>query len=395
MEHWSSAHSELAQEFPCHKASQRDLNTTVSASQVIVASYSMLFYLVILVLSILGVCFKSCVKIFSSQSISVLFLIGSLMVFVNVFTNSNNLEVKIYFRLATAFLVGIAFTIFGAALFFSKPEEGGHQCTLERQQPSMGLVVGAITVPLIIAEVFLLAAAYASKKLDDSEESQKLWILVLSDKLTFLLQKIIQAIIYIILRYKTMCPLYRENAQFYFKTLSFFNLIEWVDSQVNEDNDVQLSGAKLVYNAWFDVFATFYKALIIDYRLLCSLLFLEHSLEDDTDGEGRENGEPTTRNLTISERKCRSLGFMLGFTSLSAPICCALYYVPKLAIPAWVHVFSIMINLAIIVFGVFFIQNNDLESADRNKGSSGVKIMVCRVCYVNIKCSLSLHFFLS
>ena len=395
MEHWGGIYSsELAQEFLCDEVSQRDVNTTVTASQFIVASYSMLFYLVLLVLSILGVCFKSCVKIFSSQATFVLFLIGALMVFVNIFTNSHNLEVKIYFRLATGFLVGIAFTIFGATLFFSKPEGARIQCTLERQQPSMGLVVGAITIPLIIAEVFLLASAYASKKLEKSQvEFQRLWILVVSDKLTFLLQKIIQAIIYIILRYKAPCPLYKENAQFYFKTLSFFNLIEWVDSQVNEDSDVQLSGAKHIYSAWFDVFATFYKALIIDYRLLCSLLFLEHSLADEADGGTGEREEPLTRNLTISERKCRSVGFMLGFSSLSAPICCALYYVPKLGIPAWVHVFSIIVNLAIIGFGVFFLGSNDLESDERNKGSSGVKIMVRRVS--NINAPLPLPFIVS
>ena len=68
---------------------------------------------------------------------------------------------------------------------------------------------------------------------------------------------------------------------------------------------------------------------------------------------------------------------MVGFTSLSAPICCALYYVPKLAMPAWAHVFSIAVNLAMIGFGAIFIQKNTLDSEERNKGASGVKAMVC------------------
>ena len=384
MEHWpSTASSELfAQEFSCHDASERDVNTTVSASQVIVASYSMLFYLVLLILSILGVFFKPCVKIITSQATFVLFLIGSLMVFVNIFTNTNNLEVKIYFRLATGFLVGIVFMIIGAALFFSKPQEGGNQFTLEQQQPSMGLVVGTITIPLFITEVFLFASAFGSEKLrcnsEEIHKHSKLWILVLSDKSTFLVQKIVQAIIYIyILRFKGSCPGYKENAQFYFKILSFFNLVEWVDSQVNEDSDVQLSEVKQIYGAWFDVFAMFYKALIIDYRLLCSLLFLEHSLEDETGGGTGIGVEPPTRNLSIPERKCRSMGFMVGFASVSAPICCALYYVPKLATPAWVHVFAIVFNLAVIGFGVIFIRKNELDSQERNKGASGIKLMVC------------------
>ena len=168
---------------------------------------------------------------------------------------------------------------------------------------------------------------------------------------------------------------YKESARFYFQILSFFNFIEWVDSQVNENNDVKLSGSEEIYGQWFEVFAMFYKALIIDYRLLCSLLFLEHSL-DDSDGEAGENDATTKRGLTLSEKKLRSLGFMVGFTSLSAPICCALYYVPRLQIPPWVHAFAVLVNLEIIVLGTFFLWKNNLLSEEQNRGSYGVKIMV-------------------
>ena len=372
-----SDYSDLAHDVSCN-ATERDLNTTISASQVIAASYALLFYLVILVLSILGVCFKACAKVLSSQATFVLFLIGTLMVSVNIFTNSGNQEVKIYFRLPTGFLVGIAFVFAGAAFFFSKPEDGTNQSTLARQQPSMGLVVGVITIPLIIAEIFLLVAANASKKEETSEALQKIWPLVLADKSSFLVQKIVQAFIYIlVLRYRIICPRYKENAQFYFKTLAFFNFIEWLDSQVNENSDVQLSHTKQTYGPWFDVFAVFYKALIIDYRLLCSLLFLEHSLEDETEDEVVETGEPIARHLTISEQQYRTLGYMLGLTSLSAPTCCALYYVIKLDMPAWVHVFAIIVNLAIVVCGALFLGNNNLESDKKRKiGSYGVNIMV-------------------
>ena len=374
--YWNSSYVDLSPKFNRAEASEHDINTTVTTSQVIVASYSMLFYLLLLLLSILGVWFKTCVKMVSSQATLMLFLIGTLMVFVNIFTNSDKHVVKIYFRLAGGFMVGIAFMIFGAALFFSKAEEARNQSTLEQQQPSMGFVVGAITIPLIITEVFLLASTYASKDIIESKQSRGLWILVLSDKLTFLVQKITQAIVYIILRYKTFSPRYEENAKFYLKILSFFNLVEWVDSQVNENSDVELSGAEEIYGDWFAVFSLFYKALLIDYRLLCSLLFLEHSLEDGVDGESGESNELTARNLTRTERKYRSLGFILGLTSLSAPICGALYYIPKLATPPWIHVFVIVVNLAVIGFGVLFLLYNDLSSAEKTKGF-GVKIMVC------------------
>ena len=309
------------------------------------------------------------------------------MVSINIFTNAGNQELKIYFRLATVFLVGIAFVFAGALLFFSKPEDAGNQSTLAQQQPSMGLAVGAITIPLIITEIFLLVAANASKKDETSEALRKLWPLVLADKSTFLFQKIVQAFVYIfVLRFKTISPRYRENAQFYLKTLAFFNFIEWVDSQVNEDSDVQLSHTKVMFGPWFDVFLAFYKALIIDYRLLCSLLFLEHSLEDEREREDGEIQEPVTRSRTIPEQRYRTLGYILGFTSLSAPICCALYYVTELNMPAWVHVFAIIVNLAIVGCGALFLGSNDLESDQKLKmGSSGVKIMVSAVGSVHLQ----------
>ena len=383
--YWASEHIHLVENSPCHPASQQDLNQTMSASQWIVASYSLLFYVVLFVLGAVSVCSQTCVKICSSQAMLIVFLIGAMMDLVHMFTNSHKvrLELNIYFRLTSCILIGIVFVVFGAVLFFSKAEGvDNRQHTLQKQQPSMGFVVAAITIPLIIVECFLLAATWASKKLNDSFELSNPWSLIVSDKLVFLLQKIIQAITYCnVLRYKTFSPRYIENAKFYFKILAFFNFIEWVDSQVNEDSDVQLSGQNVVYEAWFDVFVTFYKALIIDYRLLCSLLFLEHALEDADGGADNNEGDATcTRSLNMQLRKHRNFGVLVGFTSLSAPIFCALYYVRKLDMPPWVHAFSMAVNLAIIGFGVIFLKTGDFMSEERNsttgRGLSGVKIMV-------------------
>ncbi|XP_068689783.1 uncharacterized protein [Montipora foliosa] len=393
--YWASEHIHLVENSPCHPASQQDLNQTMSASQWIVASYSLLFYVVLFVLGAVSVCSQTCVKICSSQAMLIVFLIGAMMDLVHMFTNSHKLELNIYFRLTACILIGIVFAVFGAVLFFSKAEGvDNRQHTLQKQQPSMGFVVAAITIPLIIVECFLLAATWASKNLNDSFELSNPWSLIVSDKLVFLLQKIIQAITYCnVLRYKTFSARYIENAKFYFKILAFFNFIEWVDSQVNEDSDVQLSGENVVYEAWFDVFVTFYKALIIDYRLLCSLLFLEHALEDADGGADNNDGDATwTRSLNMQLRKHRNFGVLVGFTSLSAPIFCALYYVPKLHMPAWVHAFSIAVNLAIIGFGVIFLKTGDFTSEERNSttglGLSGVKIMVSCLGAVGFICWL-------
>ena len=204
--------------------SQQDINSMMFSSQVIFASYSMLFYLLLLILSILGICNKPCLKIFTSQANFILFLIGALLVFVNTFAVEDQLEVKTYFRVAKGFIIGIAFMISRAFLFFTKADDNNNHCTLERQQPSMGLVVATITIPLIIAEVFLIASTFGPARLKDLFHRRYAWVLAISDKLTFLFQKIVQAIVYIILRHKVTSQHHRESARFYFQILSLHRM---------------------------------------------------------------------------------------------------------------------------------------------------------------------------
>lgn len=368
-----------------HNATLQDVNQTVYVLQLTTAAFAFLFYLTLIVLSSLGVCFKACIKVFSSQATFVFFLTGTVMVCVNIYTNSGNQEVKVYFRLAAGGLVGIAFVLVGAALFFSQPKDVPNQSTLAQQQPSMGLVVGVITLLLTIFEILLIVATSDTKKVETSEALQTLWPLILADKSTFLVQKLVQALIYIlVLRYKTICPKYRESAKFYLKTLAFYNFIEWIDSQVNEESDFALSHSKLFYGAWFDVFADFlYKALIIDYRLLCSLLFLEHSLEDEREEKASEIEERVTIHQTNSEQRFRAGGYMLcGLLSVAASICCGLYY-HKHDLHAAVHVVAIIVNLAIVGFGALFLWKNNLKSnKKRKKGLYWVKIMVMYIFIV-------------
>ena len=204
--------------------SQQDINSTLFASQVIVASYSTLFYLLLLILSILGICNKPCLKIFTSQANFILFLIGALLVFVNTFAVEDQLEVKTYFRVAKGFIIGIAFMISLAFLFFTKADDNSNHCTLERQQPSMGLVVATLTIPHIIAEVFLITSTFGPTRLKDLFHRRYAWVLAISDKLTFLFQKIVQAIVYIILRHKVTSQHHRESARFYFQILSLHRM---------------------------------------------------------------------------------------------------------------------------------------------------------------------------
>ena len=362
--------------------SPHDRNSTITASEVIIASASGLFYFILFMVGVLGVCIKSCARLCSSQGTFFVFFIGVLIASVNVFTNSDNLEVRLYFRSSSAIVIGIAYFLFGAFLFFSLPREGEHPRTMGHQQPSMGCVIGMITLPLFLIEALLLTftcTKETKKWFEAHDPSGELWILVITDKSAFLLQKSIQMVMYFYLRATTLVnDEYKDNAEFYFRLLSFFNLIEWIDAQVNGDNDVLLSGpiiAKL--DGWLDVFIVLYKALIIDYRLLCSLLFLEHSIEIATEAadENQQNNAPTISNMTPRNQLRMCGGYMMGGLFLTAPLFCALQYLDILNIKGWVEIFAIFVNVAILIFGTCFLLSNNLEDGG-NREAPGVKTMV-------------------
>lgn len=132
----------LSDNFSSLPPSQSDVNKTMDATEWMVASYCMMFYVVLFLLGALSAWFQTCVRICSSQVMLLVFLVGALMDFMSIFTNSHNLLVKISFRLAGGLLIGIVFMMFGAVLFFSKQgEEGNRLPTLQKHQPSMGLLL--------------------------------------------------------------------------------------------------------------------------------------------------------------------------------------------------------------------------------------------------------------
>ena len=383
--------SELSIVVRCSEVNGHDENTTVAASESIAAFGAGLFYILIFFLSILSVCLRPCVRLSSSQGTFFVFLIGALLAFINVFTNADNLKVKLYFRISITVLMGVAFTLFGAARFFSEPRQERNEPTLGRKQPSMGLVVGSITFPLTIIEIVLIISTQASKNsYQPSSDPYQLWTYVLIDKSLFLSQKVVQAAAYLYLRNTITCVEYRRNAQFYFRIMSFYNLMEWVDSQVNVDSDVRLTGVQETLDSWFDVFTDLYKALIIDYRLLCCLLFLEHSLEIQTDEGDDGNGGQQADDAAVDElegpvisymapaaRQQSCIGYMAGCLFLIVAVVSGLSYVYSLNIEqyAWVQGLPIIVNLVMVSCGICLLYKNNLEEGE-NRESPGVKIMV-------------------
>ena len=366
----------------CGNISKHDRECTEFATRIVALGYSIVFYVAMLLLSVFGVFFKACEK-FPKRVEVIFFLTGILLVSLSIFVNSSDLTLTLYQRIASAFLVGIVFVLFGASLFFSRPTPSSYHCTLSRQQPSMGLVVSVITVPLIITEILLFLGAESSK--DGYRDSRKkLRVLILVDGLVSMIQKFLQLIIYLYLRNRTARPCHKKSAIFYLKILAFYNFIQWVDNQVNAENDIGMNRARQVYSEWFDVLVILYKALIIDYRLLCSLLLLEHSVElqiqANVDGRvhGSEGDDRVTRYImTVSDRHRRMCGFIIGFFCFISPFLCAVFYIHKLHISSLNHIFATFLNSScIVVTGTLILRKNRLDFDERDKESVGVKIMV-------------------
>ena len=358
----------------CPAALGNDLNKTRLVTQVFFACGTGAFYLVVVALSICGVCLASCASLCTSRGTFFVFVVGALVASTNVFTYSDNMDVKLYFRCSVVFIVGIVYILFGAALFFKLREEGANEQALGGKQPFMGAAVGLVTFPLFALEIVLLALAFSQSAKDSNGEQHIQRVLIAVDKFLFLFQKPVQLAIYLCLRRAIPRAEFRKNAQFYFRIISFFNLIEWLDL-VNVDADLLLSGIHdKSYPGWSDVLIVVYKALIIDYRLLCSLLFLEHSLEIGDNQNQQVEDHVINHNMADRDELKQCSGFLAGATCLLGPLLFGLYFVPDVKIGASVQLSAMIVQVAIVGSGLFLIRRNNLEAGEDK--ASAVKIMV-------------------
>ncbi|XP_015755156.1 PREDICTED: uncharacterized protein LOC107334699 isoform X2 [Acropora digitifera] len=374
----------------CPAVSENDLNKTRLATQFFFACGTGAFYLVAVALSICGVYFANCARLCTSRGTFFVFFVGALVASTNVFTYSGNMDVdlKLYFRCSVALIVGIVYISFGAALFFKLREEGANEQALGGKQPFMGAVVGLVTFPLFALEILFLALAL-HKSLENSNREQHIQrILIILGQFLFLFQKPVQLAIYLCLRRAIPRAEFRKNAQFYFRIISFFNLIEWLDSQVNVDADLLLSGIRSdkSKHVW-SVLMIVYKTLIIDYRLLCCILFLEHSLEIEDNQNQQGEDHVINDNMADRDELTRCCGFFAGAACLLAPLLCSLYFVGDVTMGASVQLSMMIVQIAIVLSGLILLRmNNFTETGEHNGESSAVKIMVCCFGAVGFLC---------
>ncbi|XP_074618792.1 uncharacterized protein LOC141877650 [Acropora palmata] len=351
-----------------------NLNSTSFASQVITASFSMLCYVVVFVLSVLSVCFKSICKFLASPALHIFFLIAGILASVAVLnTWHGKPNVICYHLTVSAFLVGVVLVLLGAVLFFEKPRSPSDQATLGKHQPTMGLLLTIITLPLCAIGLLILIEEQASKG--------EAWVVLVVNQAVFIVQKATQAAVYVWLRDFKVRESYRENARFYFEVLAFFNFIDWLNTQATLNTAFDVEQAENFYGKWFGFLYRLYKALLIDYRLLCSLLFLEHSIQVQNETADAEMTDGGSSQIEISRtsinRQNRNIGFVVGFSCLLIPLICALHYVEKLDVAVSTRAVATLLgSLIILASGGLLLRKNRFDYDNRHTESKAVKIMV-------------------
>ncbi|XP_015756379.1 PREDICTED: uncharacterized protein LOC107335850 isoform X6 [Acropora digitifera] len=354
-----------------------DFNSTRFASQVITSSFSILCYVVVFVLSVLSVCFKSIRKFLASPARHIFFLIAGILTSVAVLNTRHGKPdvIRDYHVTVSAFLVGVVLVLLGAVLFFEKPRSRSeYQATLGKHQPSMGLLLTIITLPLCAIGLLILIEEQASKG--------ETWLVLVVNQAVFILQKVIQAAVYVWLRDFRVRESCRENARFYFEVLAFFNFNDWLNTQATLNTSFDVEQAKNFYGEWFGFLFRIYKALLIDYRLLCSLLFLEHAIQVQNETADAEMIDGGSGRIEISStpinRQNRNIGFVVGFCCLLIPLICALHYFRKLHVAVITRAVATLLGaLIILASGGALLRKNRFDYDIRHTESKAVKIMVC------------------
>ena len=357
-----------------------NFNSTRFASQVITSSFSILCYVVVFVLSVLSVSFKSIRRFVASPARYIFFLVAGVLTSVAVLNPWHGKhDVIFYNHIVPASLVGVVLVLLGAVLFFEKPRSPSDQATLGKHQPSMGLLLTIITLPLCAIGLLILIQEQASKG--------EAWVVLVVNQAVFIVQKATQAAVYVWLRDFRVRESYRENARFYFEALAFFNFIDWLGTQATLDPGFHVQQAEKFYGKWFGFLYRIYEALCIDYRLLCSLLFLEHSIQiqnETTDAEMTDGGSSHIEiSSTPINRQNRNIGFVVGFCCLLIPLICALHYFRKLHVAAITRAVATLLGaLIILASGGALLRKNRFDYDIRHTESKAVKIMVSEKGYL-------------
>lgn len=270
--------------------------------------------------------------------------------------------------------VSVFFITFGYKFLFEKSDDDN----IGAHDRGMGLVVVFISVFVVILEIVLIVMVYKHENLSTA---LAIYLLV------FACEKIVQVAVYIAIRRCNPNPHYRRGAVFYFYFLSFLNFTLWLNSIPFTDVPIY---DEVSHNHLLEYVDETFKALVIDYRLLCALLFLEHALSiDDAGQHDHVETEQDNTFAMLSKRWMHTLiGFGIGVVLLALEIANAAQFWSK-SLPYFVNLFPILSDLTLCLLGLLLLNNVNISVLHDKKvnlvlfmvTSMGAASIVYLVCF--------------
>ncbi|XP_031571752.1 uncharacterized protein LOC116305891 [Actinia tenebrosa] len=306
-------------------------------------------------------------------------------------------HLKVYgiYRLLLVIFVGVVFLWAGTMVLFNIP--GNAASGDDDRRPlipvghtngSMGIVMWVIALPLCALEMLFSIGGFKSKA-----------PIYASVKFVCLVQKLVQASIYhFSLRHKIPRYSMRMGCSWFLKTISLFNFAMWIDSIVTTHTDNAF--VMELFGDGFSIVKTVYNTLIIDYRLLCSILFLEHALEiegnEAHDGHNmnhhqqiedsihNDNAVQTQQAGMIEDVQTRhysGYGHVIGLVCICVQLVNGLQYMDLVG--TWTSIFPILCNIVVIVTELILVNGETLSLSEddnlirwRETESKAIDVMI-------------------
>ena len=183
-----------------------------------------------------------------------------------------------------------------------------------------------------------------------------------------LTQKLIQASVYhFSLRYKVPRDNKKQGASWYLRIVSLFNYGMWLHSMTKTEEKI----VDKMFGKGISIISIATVALLIDYRLLCCLMFAEHSMEvyEKPGNESEDDGyrivivDNITKFHIQSSQMC-GLGYVFGFVIFALQIICGLQHFDLVGV--WSNIFAILADVVVVVLGFILLRQGMLNYVQSN-----------------------------
>lgn len=281
-------------------------------------------------------------------------------------------KMYLIYEMSKVILFGIVVTLCGAIVFFDIRRNNQIK-SIGHHHGKISVFICAITIILLIFELFMLIGSF-------TEPDYISACLILSG----MLQKSFQAVLYyFFLRSKIPAEGKLIGASWYFKIISLFNFSMWLESIKIADMQGETFIAS-IFQGGATLFSYGYAAFLIDYRLLCCIIFLENALKIDKvilNGKEMETQRSSSDILVLESVEIAEqfrvhadgmtgLGYSCGITLCLLQLLNILVFTGTFR--PWANIFSIVGDVVVVTTGAAFLHlkrkasHDNIERTDRN-----------------------------